>query len=41
MQTEVKQTSDGMGYWVIIGDKKAFVSSMHLVSSKEAQLKRL
>jgi len=37
----VKQTEDGLGYWVVVGNRKAFVSSMHLVPDKEAQLKRL
>jgi len=39
--TEIKQTKDGMGYMVHVGGLKAFVSSMHLVPDKEAQLRRL
>ena len=41
MTTEVQPTEDGLGYFVIIGDLRAFVSSMHLVPDKEAQLKRI
>ena len=41
MTTSVKPTDDGNGYWVIIGNRRAFVSSMHLVPSKETQLKKL
>ena len=29
-----------MGYWVSLGDTRAFTSSMHLVPDKEAQLLR-
>ena len=41
MNTEVVPTEDGLGYFVIIGELRAFVSSMHLVPDKEAQLRRL
>ena len=41
METKVQPTEDGLGYFVIIGDLRAFVSSMHLVPDKEAQLKRI
>ena len=36
----VTPTTDGMGYWVSLGDTRAFTSSMHLVPDKEAQLLR-
>lgn len=39
--TAVAPTQDGLGYFVVVGDRRAFVSSMHLVADKEAQLKRL
>ena len=39
--TAVAPTQDGMGYYVVVGDRRAFVSSYHLVPDKEAQLKRL
>lgn len=38
---EVVATEDGLGYFVHLGERRAFVSSMHLVPDKEAQLKRL
>ena len=34
-------TQDGMGYYVVVGERRAFVSSYHLVPDKEAQLRRL
>ena len=30
-----------MGYYVVVGNRRAFVSSYHLVPDKEAQLKKL
>ena len=39
--TEIIPTADGLGYYVVIGDRRAFVSSYHLVPDKEAQLTRL
>ena len=39
--TTVVPTEDGMGYIVIVGNRRAFVSSYHLVPDKEQQLKRL
>lgn len=39
--TVVAPTEDGMGYVVVVGNRRAFVSSYHLVPDKEAQLKRL
>ena len=39
--TAVSPTEDNMGYYVVVGDRRAFVSSYHLVPDKEAQLKRL
>jgi len=39
--TKVVPTADGLGYYVLIGNRRAFVSSYHLVPDKEAQLKRL
>lgn len=41
MQSSVTATSDGLGYWVTVGSRRSFVSSMHLVPDKEAQLKML
>ena len=41
MNTQVEPTTDGLGYFVIVGNLRAFVSSMHLVPDKEAQLRRL
>ena len=41
MNTKVVPTEDGLGYFVIVGELRAFVSSMHLVPDKEAQLRRL
>ena len=41
MTTEVVATEDGLGYYVHVGNRRAFVSSMHLVPDKEAQLTRL
>ena len=38
--TVVAPTEDGMGYYVVVGDRRAFVSSYHLVPDKEAQLKQ-
>ena len=40
MNVEIVATEDGLGYYVHIGGRRAFVSSMHLVPDKEAQLKR-
>ena len=37
----VVATEDGLGYYVHVGNRRAFVSSMHLVPDKEAQLQRL
>jgi len=39
--TAAAPTQDGMGYYVVVGNRRAFVSSYHLVPDKEAQLKRL
>ena len=39
--SNVVATEDGLGYFVEVGGRRAFVSSMHLVPDKEAQLKRL
>ena len=39
--TVVVPTEDGMGYVVVVGERRAFVSSYHLVPDKEAQLKML
>ena len=39
--TATVPTQDGLGYYVVVGNRRAFVSSMHLVADKEAQLKRL
>ena len=39
--TAVAPTVDGLGYYVVVGERRAFVSSYHLVPDKEAQLKRL
>ena len=39
--TKVEATADGLGYYVIVGELRAFVSSMHLVPDKEAQLERI
>ena len=39
--TKVVATEDGLGYFVKVGERRAFVSSMHLVPDKEAQLTRL
>ena len=39
--SKVEATEDGLGYFVIMGDLRAFVSSMHLVPDKEAQLNRI
>jgi len=39
--TAVAPTQDGMGYYVVVGNRRAFCSSYHLVQDKEAQLKRL
>ena len=39
--TAVAPTQDGMGYYVVVGERRAFVSSYHLVPDKEAQLKML
>ena len=39
--TVVAPTQDGMGYYVVVGERRAFVSSYHLVPDKEAQLKKL
>ena len=39
--SKVEATTDGLGYFVIVGELRAFVSSMHLVPDKEAQLTRL
>jgi len=39
--TKVLATEDGLGYFVEVGERRAFVSSMHLVPDKEAQLTRL
>ena len=39
--TAVTPTEDGMGYIVVVGDRRAFVSSYHLVPDKEARLKKL
>ena len=41
MSTKIEPTEDGLGYYVIVGELRAFVSSMHLVPDKEAQLTRL
>ena len=41
MSSSITATSDGMGYWVIVGTRRAFTSSMHLVPDKEAQLTKL
>ena len=41
MSSSVTATSDGLGYWVIVGSRRSFVSSMHLVPDKEAQLAKL
>ena len=41
MESSVTPTIDGLGYWVVVGPRRAFVSSMHLVPDKEAQLTRL
>lgn len=37
----VVATEDGLGYYVHVGSRRAFVSSYHLVPDKEAQLIRL
>jgi len=29
------------GHWVVVGNMRAWVSSMHLVHEKEAQLRRM
>ena len=39
--TAVAPTEDQMGYYVVVGNRRAFVSSYHLVPDKEAQLQRL
>ena len=39
--TKIEPTTDGLGYYVHVGVRRAFVSSMHLVPDKEAQLQRL
>ena len=39
--SKIEATEDGLGYYVIVGELRAFVSSMHLVPDKEAQLKRI
>ena len=39
--TATVPTEDGLGYYVVVGERRAVVSSMHLVPDKEAQLKRL
>ena len=39
--TAVVPTEDGMGYVVVVGERRAFVSSYHLVPDKEAQLQKL
>ena len=39
--SKVEATTDGLGYYVIVGELRAFVSSMHLVPDKEAQLNRI
>ena len=39
--TVVAPTQDGMGYYVVVGNRRAFVSSYHLVPDKETQLKKL
>lgn len=39
--SKVEATVDGLGYYVIVGELRAFVSSMHLVPDKEAQLERI
>ena len=39
--SNVVPTKDGLGYFVEVGERRAFVSSMHLVPDKEAQLQRL
>ena len=39
--TVVAPTQDGMGYYVVVGERRAFVSSYHLVPDKEAQLQKL
>ena len=39
--TKVVATQDGLGYFVEVGERRAFASSMHLVPDKEAQLNRL
>lgn len=39
--TDIIPTADGLGYYVVVGDRKAFCSSMHLTADKEAQLQRL
>lgn len=41
MQSSVTQTRDGYGYWVTVGSRRSFVSSLHLVPDKEAQLIKL
>ena len=33
--SKIEATSDGLGYYVIVGELRAFVSSMHLVPDKE------
>ena len=40
-EAKVVATEDGLGYYVHVGELRAFVSSMHLVPDKEAQLNRL
>ena len=39
--SNIEATEDGLGYYVIVGELRAFVSSMHLVPDKEAQLERI
>ena len=39
--SKIEATEDGLGYFVIVGELRAFVSSMHLVPDKEAQLNRI
>ena len=39
--TTVVPTEDGMGYVVVVGNRRAFVSSHHLIPDKVAQLNRL
>lgn len=41
MQNNVTATKDGLGYWVTLGSLRSFVSSLHLVPDKEAQLQRI